>query len=309
MNNRRRFLRTTLYSAVSTLFIPRMLRAGDPSGGACTITTADVEGPFFTSGAPFRVKLAVDEEPGTRLFISGRVLARDCTPILGATVDIWAANDDGCYGWFNNCSGTPGEDRYNLRGRMLTNAEGAYSYETVKPGSYDNRPSHIHYRITAPTGEALITQLYFEGDPLIPTDPFATRPGTGPRIIPLTTDAAGLHGMLDIILNVDNTTSAVEGDTTEAAGDGFDLAECRPNPFAESTVAEYSLDAPAQVDIAVYSVLGGRVRTLGAGMVQGGRHQLRWDGRDDGGRMTPAGTYLIWSQAGERIRTVRVVRR
>ena len=305
MNDRRRFIRTSLYSAASMLFVPRLLRAAvDPTASACTITTADIEGPYFASGAPFRVMLAAPAEPGTRLFMSGRVLARDCSPIPGATVDIWAANDDGCYSWFNNCSGTPGEDQFNLRGRMLTNAEGAYAYETVKPGPYSGRPSHIHYKITHPDGQALITQLYFEGDPLIPADPWAGQAAAALRIIPLRTETDGLHGTLDIILDVD-ALADVENAVSEI---GFQLDECHPNPFGDSTAISYALSAPAQVDVAIYSLLGGRVRTLHAGMAQPGGHLVRWDGLDDSGRTAPAGTYIVWSQAGEEIRVRQVVK-
>jgi catechol 1,2-dioxygenase len=309
MNNRRRFLRTTLYTAVSTLFIPRLLRAaGDPTVGACTITTADIEGPYFASGAPFRVVLAAPNEPGTRLFMSGRVLARDCSPIPGATVDIWAANNDGCYSWFNDCPGAPGDDRFNLRGRILTNAEGAYAYETVKPGPYSGRPSHIHYKITQPDGSGLTTQLYFEGDPLIPADPWAGQASAALRIIPLRSEADGLHGTLDIILDVD-AVATVEPADPDAENVGFSLEECEPNPFRESTTIRYSLLAPAHVDVVVFSMLGGRVRTLSSGISQPGEHRVGWDGRDEAGRRAPAGTYLVWTQAGGEIRVKQVTRR
>lgn len=62
---------------------------------------------------------------------------------------------------------------------MLTDAEGRYHFRTVRPGAYlfrnelnDWRPAHIHYSISG-SGWArrLITQMYSEGDPLIPGCP------------------------------------------------------------------------------------------------------------------------------------------
>ena len=61
---------------------------------------------------------------------------------------------------------------------MLTDPEGRYRFTTIKPGAYPWRnhknawrPAHIHFSVFG-TGFAqrLITQMYFEGDPLIPHD-------------------------------------------------------------------------------------------------------------------------------------------
>jgi protocatechuate 3,4-dioxygenase beta subunit len=62
---------------------------------------------------------------------------------------------------------------------MLTDADGHYVYRTIKPGPYpwrnhsnDWRPAHIHYSISGNGwAQRLITQMYFEGDPLIPRCP------------------------------------------------------------------------------------------------------------------------------------------
>ena len=61
---------------------------------------------------------------------------------------------------------------------MLTDERGYYFFRTIKPGAYPFRnrinswrPAHIHFSVFG-TGFAqrLITQMYFEGDPLIPHD-------------------------------------------------------------------------------------------------------------------------------------------
>ena len=84
-----------------------------------------------------------------------------------------------------------------------------YIFETIKPGLYLNgssyRPSHIHFKITPPGFNALITQLYFQGDPYIPTDAAASvNSGSFDathRIIPLVTNINGdLEGTWDIII-------------------------------------------------------------------------------------------------------------
>ena len=64
-------------------------------------------------------------------------------------------------------------------GRTLSDEAGAYLFRTVVPGPYpwpngpnDWRPAHIHFSLFgAAFGQRLITQMYFEGDPLIPLCP------------------------------------------------------------------------------------------------------------------------------------------
>ncbi|MHA1189832.1 MAG: dioxygenase family protein, partial [Alphaproteobacteria bacterium] len=67
-------------------------------------------------------------------------------------------------------------------GRTITAADGSYRFRTIQPGAYpwpngvnDWRPAHIHFSLFG-TGFAqrLITQMYFEGDPLIPIFPILT---------------------------------------------------------------------------------------------------------------------------------------
>jgi len=50
------------------------------------------------------------------------------------------------------------------RGLDYTNKDGHYWYNTSFPGTYKVRPiPHIHYKVTYPDGEEMVTQLYFEG--------------------------------------------------------------------------------------------------------------------------------------------------
>ena len=87
----------------------------------CTTTYPDILGPYWAVNHPQRTVLANSEEPGIRIFISGVVTANDCeTPIQNALVDVWHANDEGCYTVFQECqSGNSDSDPYNLRGIII----------------------------------------------------------------------------------------------------------------------------------------------------------------------------------------------
>jgi len=72
------------------------------------------------------------------------------------------------------------------------------------------------------------------------------------------------------------------------------LSGVAPNPFSAATLA--TLDIPggaARVRLSVYDVQGRNVRRLSDGPLAGGRHELRWDGRDDGGRPLASGIYYL----------------
>ncbi len=152
------------------------------------VTTDDILGPFYRENAPFRTNLNSNNQAGTLLAISGIIYGTDCTtPIHEATVDIWHADDLASY---DNASSD-----FNFRGKVKTDVNGNYLFTSIVPGQYLNgstyRPAHIHFRITADNHKELVTQLYFEGDPYIDTDPWASDEDADERIITLTTDTNG----------------------------------------------------------------------------------------------------------------------
>ncbi len=150
--DRRSFLKFGTLLPAAGLALPN-LRAAE----SCQSTTAEGAGPFFQPDAPLRTRLASPLEPGERLVISGKVA--DCTgPTPGATVEIWQANNAGCYSVNEDCGVIPGDpDDFRLRGRFKTDAQGRYQFSTVKPAAYKAgggfRPSHIHYKISPPPSE------------------------------------------------------------------------------------------------------------------------------------------------------------
>ena len=82
----------------------------------CFITSDDILGPYYFEDAPFRSVIAHADEPGQRLFISGNVMQNDCgNSISGSLIEIWQANDEGCYRIVEDCdTGNPENDYFNL---------------------------------------------------------------------------------------------------------------------------------------------------------------------------------------------------
>jgi protocatechuate 3,4-dioxygenase beta subunit len=118
-------------------------------------TLAQTEGPYYTPDTPERTSLLEPGMPGTKLVVTGYVLATNCQPIPQALVDFWHCDDAGVY---DNAG-------YRLRGHQFTDDQGRYHLETIVPGVYTGRTRHIHVKVQAPNQPVLTTQLYFPNEP------------------------------------------------------------------------------------------------------------------------------------------------
>lgn len=112
---------------------------------------------------------------GERIIVHGRVLDENARPVPNTLVEIWQANAGGRYRHKKDQYLAPIDPNFGGCGRTLTDENGYYYFRTVKPGAYpwrnwvnSWRPAHIHISVFG-SGftQRLITQLYFEGDPLI----------------------------------------------------------------------------------------------------------------------------------------------
>lgn len=116
---------------------------------------------------------------GERIILHGRVLDENAKPVPNTLVEIWQANAGGRYRHKKDTYLAPIDPNFGGCGRALTDENGYFFFRTVKPGAYpwrnmvnNWRPAHIHVSVFG-SGfvQRLITQCYFEGDPLIPICP------------------------------------------------------------------------------------------------------------------------------------------
>ena len=71
------------------------------------------------------------------------------------------------------------------------------------------------------------------------------------------------------------------------------LGDAYPNPFNPAMVIPLDLATDQkQVHLALYDVLGRRVRQLWDGSLRAGSHRFVWDGRDEAGKGVAAGVYI-----------------
>jgi hydroxyquinol 1,2-dioxygenase len=144
-----------------------------------------VLGPFYWDGAPDlpRGSNLAEGVKGEPAFYSGRVLGADGRPIENALLDIWSGDGEGNYDMQ-----IPGEKGMKARGRIRTDAEGRYSFRSIRPtfypvptdgpvgrmlrrmGRHPYRPGHIHMIVSAPGHLPVITHLFVAGSEYLESD-------------------------------------------------------------------------------------------------------------------------------------------
>ena len=117
------------------------------------------------ANAPSAGRLAPAGEPGTPITVSGVVVGPDGAPIAGASLYAYQTDHEGYYGV------KPASNSSDPRLKILlrSDAKGAWSFDTVRPGSYPNSkaPGHIHFEVSAKGFANRFFEIVFEGDPYV----------------------------------------------------------------------------------------------------------------------------------------------
>ena len=151
-----------------------------------TETTANLLGPFWRMNSPRTengASIVRSPTPGPALFVNCRVKDQSGKPIANAEVDVWHSSPEGFYEQQD-----PRQAPMNLRGKFTTDADGGFSFRSVKPAGYpipidgpvgdliragkrhNFRPAHLHFLIFREGFKTLISQIYVNDDDKLETD-------------------------------------------------------------------------------------------------------------------------------------------
>lgn len=153
-------------------------------------TEATVFGPFYVEGAPEFPNGAniANGAPGAPCFVSGQVRGLDGTPLENAQIDVWQSDEDGYYDVQKSTEEEGSLGRFQARGRLRTGADGRFHFRSILAEAYPIphdgpvgrmlealgrhpwRPAHLHFMISAPGYQTLITHVFRNGDQYLDSD-------------------------------------------------------------------------------------------------------------------------------------------
>jgi fibronectin type 3 domain-containing protein len=111
-----------------------------------------------------------------------------------------------------------------------------------------------------------------------------------------------------VLTGLTGTVSTGIGEIAEEAGPAvFALLQNYPNPFNPETTIRYTLSEAGHVALVIYNVSGEAVRTLVEGMESRGRHEVKWDGRDNESNPVSGGIYVCRLRSGADTRRIKML--
>ena len=135
-------------------------------------TPSQTVGPFFHIGLDSIAinDLAPHAANDAVFIINGRVLDGDGQPVTDALIEIWQANEHGKYRHPEDVQDKPQQANFRGYGRIATDANGAFSFRTIKPGRVpgsNGTPQAPHLAVNVFMRgllRHLVTRIYFSDE-------------------------------------------------------------------------------------------------------------------------------------------------
>ena len=155
-----------------------------------------------------------------------------------------------------------------------SNAEGNYQLPNVPPGKYRLKASQLGYRSKYNNNANSFDEAV---------------------LIDVVNGTVELNFILEprTVTGVKDRPNTIIPNSPELYGNS-------PNPFNPETRISFGLPSEMRVKVRIYNLLGQEVAVLYDGMLGQGKHNLRWDGRDQFGQPMPSGIYFYELQANQR---------
>ena len=138
-------------------------------GGPCEGCEAVYQG--MPENLASSARIAPTGERGEPLRVTGLVTGRDGRPRAGVVVYAYQTDAKGIYPPPEKSLGRWPDRHGRLRGWVVTDERGRYTFDTIRPGSYPSRvaPEHIHMHVIEPgCGTYYIDEIVFSDDELLP---------------------------------------------------------------------------------------------------------------------------------------------
>ncbi|KKK22439.1 hypothetical protein ARAM_007239 [Aspergillus rambellii] len=132
------------------------------SEGSCVLAADVTQGPYYVTGELIRSAIAESQE-GVPLYLDVQLIdSTTCKPVPEVYLDFWHCNATGVYSGIIASGNGNSDDASNidttfLRGLQKTDSEGVAFFESIFPGHYTSRATHIHV-LTHPINETTVNQ-------------------------------------------------------------------------------------------------------------------------------------------------------
>ena len=149
---------TAIAVTASGQFIPRDVFAQESNAesgllnsGVCLLTPEVTEGPFYFDPRLLRPNIAEGKQ-GVPITLLLQIVDAGCKPLNGARVDIWHCDATGVYSNYSGQGDDPEhqistEGQSFLRGTQLADPRGVVRFQSIYPGWYPGRTTHIHFKV------------------------------------------------------------------------------------------------------------------------------------------------------------------
>jgi protocatechuate 3,4-dioxygenase beta subunit len=333
--DRKKFLKGIGLIGVGAAFSPAVLAHRDePSNqellGGCSEIPGETTGPYplpssVSSSSMVRSAITEGTQTGIPLTLTLTIVnaENNCLPVSGLRVDIWHCNKRGYYSAYDGQPGIDGTVNNAgttwLRGIQYTDSNGQVTFETIYPGWYSPRATHIHVEIYNGSTLLVTSQIAFPEDINTTVNNFYNTSGTNP--VTNTTDMVFSDSynaeLVDVVTG--NTTSgyiatkeiAVNAGTVGIeefeieTGGQFGKLKCSPNPMSSQSIISFSLLQTSEVSLIISDLHGREVYKQTTQMTAGSNSfQIS---RNDLGSVS--GTYLYELRVSNTKGTFRQIKK
>lgn len=172
--NRKEFIAKAIFGIVA---IPAIVESCKDSGSnseiqtdTCALMPEEGAGPYpidLSNNPAFFRRDITEGKPGMPMTLTLKLFNTNngCAPIANARVDVWHCDKDGIYSGFN--LGSDGGNQEGLtffRGIQLSDKQGKALFNTIYPGWYHDRITHIHFQVFLNSGLVATSQIAFPED-------------------------------------------------------------------------------------------------------------------------------------------------
>lgn len=182
-------------------------RGGTGGSNACILYPRQTEGPYYLDLDMLRRDIT-EGTPGLPLTLVLEVQNVDCTPLKDLAVDVWHCDASGVYSGFpGQLGGLDTTGQIFLRGTQVTDANGVAQFDTIYPGWYPGRTTHIHFKVHTSSMTEATSQLYFTEDvtaEIYATSPYDTR---GQKDTPNESDGVAAGNLPPLAMMAGDATS------------------------------------------------------------------------------------------------------